>query len=143
MITQAIKNWFRKMFAWWPWKQSTPLEHQYVAGVRASRPVQETPFWTSKDGIVPQAGATPRRFTFESRGEPLAQPRSEMPDASSYPLPVVFRQTGAYPTGDSEEASPVAPNTPTSQQRLEFLRYLVQRGILNEGCENDPPTSLS
>jgi hypothetical protein len=29
------------------------------------------------------------------------------------------------------------PGVPTTRQRLEFLRYLVQHGIVNEGFEKE------
>ena len=134
MITQAIKGWLQKVFAWWPWKQSTPLEYQHVASAVTSGPAPETSFWISKEGTVPQASATPRRFTLESRTERLSQPFSEMSDAPPFsPLPDVFKP-GA-PTAEEVEKS--LPDLPTPQQRLDFLRYLVQRGIVNEGFEEE------
>ncbi|HEX7735605.1 MAG TPA: hypothetical protein VF458_12125 [Ktedonobacteraceae bacterium] len=139
MITQAIKNWFRKMFAWWPWKQPTPLEYQHVARARMSEPTLETSFWISRDGTVPQAGATPRRFTLEGRAERLAQQRPDALDAPPYSPPVAFLQTDANQANEPADALA----TPTPKQRLEFLRYLVQRGLVNEGFENDPPASSS
>lgn len=134
MITQAIKDWLHKMFAWWPWKQSTPLEYQHVASGVSSAATPETSLWISEDGTFPQAGATPRRFTLESRAERLAQPRAEAPEVSPFALPAALR-TGA---DSEEEFEKNAPGTPTSLQRLEFLRYLVQHGIVNEGFESDP-----
>src|SRR5579859_4458205 len=128
MITQAIKDWLHKMFAWWPWKQSTPLEYQHVASAVTSGTAPETSFWISREGTVPQAGATPRRFTLESRAELLAQPLSEMSDAPPLsPLPGALKP-GMEATGETEKQSPYSP---TPQQRLEFLHYLVQRGIVN------------
>ena len=129
MITQAIKDWLHKMFAWWPWKQSTPLEYQHVASAVTSGPAPETSFWISKEGTVPQAGATPRRFTLESRAELLAQPLSEVAD-----LPPLSPLPGAFTPGMAGESGKTAP---TPQQRLEFLHYLVQRGIVNEGFEEE------
>ena len=135
MITQAIRGWLHKVFAWWPWKQSTPIEYQHVASAVSSGPEAETSLWASKEGTVPQAGVTPRRFTLESRAERRVQPRSEAPDMP--PLsPVVFLNAGADSAGDSEQN---APDAPTERQRLEFLRYLVQHGFVNEGFENSPP----
>jgi hypothetical protein len=138
MITQAIKNWLHKMFAWWPWKRSNPVEYQHVASAMTSGAAPGTPLWISKDETVPQAGVTPRRFTLDSRAERLAQQRLEAPDTHS--LPTAFLQPGADALGGLEEHSPDAP---TPRQRLEFLQYLVQRGIVNEGFEDDPPASSS
>lgn len=130
MITQAMKDWFHKMFAWWPWKQSTPLEYQHVASAVTSGTVPETSLWTSKEGTVSQTGATPRRFTLESRTERLVQPPPpEIVDAPP-PGSLVLSMEAA------QEAEANA-TSPTPQQRLEFLRYLVQRGIVNEGFEEE------
>ncbi len=132
MITQAIKDWVRKMFAWWPWKQSKPLEYQHVASAMTREPAPETSLWIPKEGTVPQAGVTPRRFTFENRTELLAQTHAEAADYSVFSTtPMLFVPT------DGDALVEDAADTPTPQQRLEFLRYLVQRGIVNEGFEND------
>jgi hypothetical protein len=131
MITQAIKGWFKKAFAWWPWKQSLPIEYPHVASAVSRGAAPETPLRASQEEGVPQAGATPRRFTLENRIERLAQPRAETPEMP--PLsPSTFSHTGAETAkGASEEVSP------SPQQRLEFLRYLVRRGLVNEGFEED------
>jgi len=131
MITQAIRDWLHKMFAWWPWKQSPSSEYQHVASAVTSGPAPETSLWISKDGTVPQAGATPRRFTLESRTERLAQPRAETSDAPPISTPVAFLSTEM----NADELEGNSRNAPTPQQRLEFLRYLVQRGIVNEGFD--------
>ena len=36
-LTQAIKNWLHKMFAWWPWKQSTQIEYSPYANSHKQR----------------------------------------------------------------------------------------------------------
>ncbi len=133
MLTQAIKGWLRKVFAWWPWKQSTPIEYPHVSAVTRG-PTPETTLRTAREGIVPQAGATPRRFTLENRADYRVQPRSEAPDLSAPPNPALL-------AGLDAEAGATREHTPTTRQRLEFLRYLVQRGIVNEGFEDDRPGS--
>lgn len=140
MLTQAIKGWLQKVFAWWPWKESPSLEYQHVTSAVTSEPTPETSLWTSKEGPIPQAGATPRRFTLENRADRLAQPRSDASDMPPLSTPVAFMNTGTEFAGGIEE---ISPNAPTPRQRLEFLRYLVQRGIVNEGVENNPPDSSS
>lgn len=127
MITQAIKGWLRKVFAWWPWKQSPFIEYEHVTSATARGSTPETTLWASKEGTIPQAGITPRRFTFENRSERLAQSRSEAADMSPLSPPASFPYTGSEPD-----------SAPTTRQRLEFLRYLVQRGIVNEGFERGP-----
>lgn len=133
MITQAIKGWLQKMFAWWPWKQSPPIEYPHVASAVSRGSAPEAPFWASQEGTVPQAGATPRRFSLENRSERLAPSRSETPDMPPLSPPVSLSHAGSEAARDSDHL----PHVPTPQQRLEFLRYLVQRGLVNEGFENN------
>ncbi len=129
MITQAIKEWLQKMFAWWPWKQSTSVEYQPVASPVTWISTPETPFRSIREGTIPQTGTIPRLSTLEGRSERVLQPRSEdLPAHTASPSSAEFASTS------SGAHSPV----PTAQQRLEFLRYLVQRGIVNEGFEKDP-----
>ncbi len=130
MITQTIKGWLQKMFAWWPWKQSPPVKYRHVAGAVSRGSAPETSLWIPEEGTVPQAGASPRRFTLENR--PDRSGRSEVPDLSQLAAP-------ASSPPISAEAAQDAQSSPTSRQRLEFLRYLVQRGIVNEGFESDHP----
>ncbi len=127
MITQAIKAWFHKMFAWWPWKQSPLMEYQHITSATARGSSPETALRASKEETIPQAGITPRRFGLENRSERQSQPRSEAPDVSPPSPPVSLSHTSSEPG-----------NAPDARQRLEFLRYLVQRGIVNEGFENKP-----
>lgn len=126
MITQAIKGWLQKVFAWWPWKQSTSMEYQPVARPVTWNSIPETPFRSTREGIVPQTGMTPRLSTLEGRSERMMQPRSEDLPPAAASAPELANTPGGSP-----------PHTPTTQQRLEFLRYLVQRGIVNEGFEKD------
>jgi hypothetical protein len=135
MITQAIKGWLQKRFAWWPWKQTTPIENQQVAGVVAQEPPTQTASWSTREGSVPQAGINSRLFTRENRSEPTVQARSEAADLDQPPLspPVSAISTDvAKPAGETGDTPQHAP---TTEQRLEFLRYLVQQGIVHEGFE--------
>jgi hypothetical protein len=121
------------MFAWWPWKQSPPIPVQHVASAASRGSAPETALWRTEEGTAPQAGTSPRRLPLEKR--PDLSGRSETADRSP-------RSTAASPSATSPELPALAPDTPsslTSQQRLEFLRYLVQRGIVNEGFEEDHP----
>jgi hypothetical protein len=120
------------MFAWWPWKQSSPIPYEHVASAASRGSAPETALWRAEEGTVPQAGASSRRAPFENR--PDRAGRSETSDRSPY-------SAAASSPAASTEAS-AAGNTQSSstlQQRLEFLRYLVQRGIVNEGSEDDHP----
>jgi len=132
MITQTIKGWLRKVFAWWPWKQSPSFPYQHVAGAVSRGSAPETSLWIPQEGTVPQAGATPRRFSRETRADRLGH--TETPDLSPLSAPASFPPADAE-SGAIQEVS----LSPASRQRLEFLRYLVQRGIVNEGFDSDHP----
>lgn len=125
-LTQTIKNWLHNMFAWWPWKQSTQIEYSQVANQLNKGTTPETLSRSTIDGIAPQTGITPRLSTIEEWPERIVQSNltaknelTETPSLSSTP-------SGAG-----------AQTSPSPQQRLEFLQYLIKRGIVNEGVEED------
>jgi hypothetical protein len=133
MITQSIKHWLRKMFAWWPWRQAQPVEYNHVSGP-LSKVTPEGVSLSTIDGTAPQTSITPRLSTIEERSERLAQtPSSDL--AETPVLPPVTPAVDMPTEPPKEDISPVVPATPTPQQRLEFMRYLVKRGIVNEGFE--------
>ena len=90
------------------------------------------------EGTTPQASITPRLSTIEERPDrtisahiPAINDIVETPPPPSLRSPVdITTEPG------NDDASPAVPSTPTPQQRLEFLRYLVKRGIVNEGQED-------
>ena len=141
-LTQAITNWLHKMFAWWPWKQSTQMEYSDYANSMNKRTTQETLSKSMIDGIAPQAGTVPRLSTIEEWPDRVVQSDlkaiNELAETPSLP---------ATPSGDGEtmkkSASPAdgtpagVQTSPSPQQRLEFLQYLIKRGIVNEGVEED------
>jgi hypothetical protein len=141
-LTQTIKNWLLKMFAWWPWKQSTQIEYPHVANPQNKGTPQETLSRSMIDGIAPQAGIVPRLSTVEEWPERVVQ--SDPPAANEFTDPPSL---SSKPTGDGEpmKESPspgdgtvaVTQTSPSPQQRLEFLHYLIKRGIVNEGFEED------
>lgn len=115
------------MFAWWPRKQSPPIPYQHAASAVSRGSAPETALWRAEEGTVPQAGTSARRLPLENR--PGHAGHAETPESSP--------RSAAAPspaTNPAPESSPV-----TSQQRLEFLRYLIGRGIVNEGFEDDHP----
>ena len=141
MITQAIKDWLHKVFAWWPWKHSTPAEYAHVASSPNRGPTPETATRSTIDGIAPQAGVVPRLSTIEEWPErvvqpyfpPPSQPQSAEPaEPPRPPSTVPSAEKVVEPKPTMGAATPVPP---TPQQRLEFLQYLVKRGIVNEGFE--------
>jgi hypothetical protein len=139
MLTQTIKNWLRKMFAWWPWKQSTRIEYSHVAEPSNKGTTQESVSRSTIDGVVPQAGMVPRLSAIEGWPERVVQSdfqaESELTETPLSPpstSPVEMTKDFVTPT---DGLSVAVQTSPSPQQRLEFLQYLVKRGIVNEGFE--------
>jgi hypothetical protein len=133
MITQAIKRWLRSMFARWPWKQTPPVAYRQKSGQLGVGTTPDGISLAAIEGTTPQASIAPRLSTIEERPErtiPAPNDMAETPLPPSLSSPVdISTEPG------KDDASPAVPSTPTPQQRLEFLRYLVKRGIVNEGSE--------
>jgi hypothetical protein len=118
MITQSFKSWLKTLFAWWPWQQSARVDHvQSVSdGKRSSMyslssSVAEGSFIDLHDAYDLQS----RPECDDEQGDALVQRTSTC----------VFDEALVL-----QEAS-------TMEQRLEFLRYLVKHGIVNEGFARD------
>jgi hypothetical protein len=130
MITQAIKQWLHKLFAWWPWQSSTKTEYLHTAGSLNKGAAQEMTARSTIDGVAP------RRSTIEEWPERIVQPfpplleeRAETTFPSLPPPPT--EKVKEVRTGEAS-ASSISP-TSGAERQLEFLRYLVKRGIVNEG----------
>ena len=86
------------------------------------------------DGTAPQTSITPRLSTIEERPERILQ--TPFPAASDLPVPTPVTSPADMPGEPiKEDILPAVPSVPTPEQRLEFMRYLVKRGIVNEGFE--------
>ena len=135
MITQAIKRWLHNMFAWWPWKHMPPEAYRRASGPLAVGTTPEGISRSAVEGTMPQASMTPRLSTIEERPERAISVPNEMAET---PLPPSLRSAVDTSTEPgNENASPAVPSTPTPRQRLEFLQYLVKRGLVNEGFEDE------
>ena len=134
MITQAIKRWLHNMFSWWPWKHIPPEAYRQASGPLVVGTTQEGISLSAVEGTMPQASMTPRLSTIEERPERTLSAPDEMAET---PLPPSLRSPVDISTEPGKEnASPAVLSTPTPRQRLEFLQYLVKRGIVNEGFED-------
>ncbi|HKV58448.1 MAG TPA: hypothetical protein VJO32_09200 [Ktedonobacteraceae bacterium] len=134
MITQAFKRWLRNMFAWWPWKHTPPAAYRRASGPLVVGTPQEGISLSAVEGTMPQASMTPRLSTIEERPERTISAPNDMAET---PLPPSLRSSVDTSTEPGKEnASHAVPSTPTPQQRLEFLQYLVKHGIVNEGRED-------
>jgi len=141
MITQTLKSWLQKLFAWWPWKSAPATGYSQSLPNGNMGTAQETVWRTMVEGPLPQAGMMsvaveqdegmpePGWPSSEDQPQRLVQPSSptaEPTDSTHHPGADSSR--GAYiPTDDASSPSP------TFEQQLAFLHYLVKRGLINEG----------
>jgi hypothetical protein len=158
MFTQAIKRWLNTLFGWWPWKKTS--EHAYA---HAESPLnkginQEPASRPSIDGVASQGGTDPNKLasrivgqgetscsTIEEWPERVIQtpppPPLEKTELPTTAVPPVETPPAAIDTTHSVQGEAEHPSTPpstpipapTPEQKLEFLKYLVKRGIVNEG----------
>src|SRR6266704_5162030 len=130
MLTQTIKNWLHKMFPWWPWKQSTKSEHSHAAKPLNTGTTQETLSRSTFDGSVPQAGIAPCLSTIEEWPERVVQSdfpaTSESTETALPPPATPAVEITKEPPTHTGEASVVLQSSPSPQQRLEFLQYLIK-----------------
>ncbi len=144
MITQAIKQWLSKLFAWWPWKRSPVTGYTQAASNLNTGVTQEPMLRSTVDGPLPQTGTT---SVAVEQGRDAEIPESSRPTTEERPEQVV----SSYPPLTEENASPHNPPearketskakvplpSSTPEQKLAFLHYLVKRGIVNEGFSED------
>jgi len=155
MITQAIKRWLHKLSGWWPWKKASPeTEYASVRSMVSKNITPETISRSTIDGVTPQSGVAHLVVgqgevscsTIDERPEPSAPQPSSLPpsppvsttsektEPSKAPaLEAAEAPTEQPKTPEQKETTTSSMPTPTAEQQLEFLRYLVKRGIVNEG----------
>ncbi len=137
MITQAIKRWVRNMFAWWPWKHTLPVEYKQASGPLGVNIAQEGISLSAVEGTTPQTSITPRLSTIEERPERTISAHAPATnDKTETPPPSLKSPLDNAPEPGKDDAFSAAQPAPTPQQRLEFMRYLVKRGIVNDGQED-------
>src|SRR5579863_5668766 len=128
MITQAIKRWLRNVFAWWPWKHTSPEAYRQASGPLGMNTSQEGISRSAVEGTASQTSITPRLSTIEERPKnTISTLNSASNDIAETPLSPSLRSLADSAT---EPGKDDASSVPTPQQRLEFLRYLVERGII-------------
>ncbi len=140
MVTQAIKQWLQNLFAWWPWKRSTETDYAHLHDMTNMGAAQESILRTTVDGSITQPGATsvavehaegaaPPEMSWSTTEEhaPSSPPEETHISLSPSQEPVRKRS--------SPEDMLEKPVAPSMEQQLDFLRYLVQRGVVNEGFE--------
>jgi hypothetical protein len=144
MITQEIKRWLYKLFSWWPWRQSSAsLPAQPVSNLNRSTS-QDTLLRTA-DGTIPptlQSGiasivaeqsieGTPP----DSHSEYLVSPGSPLSPEDLLSQPDI-----SPPTHPS--LPPLSDVTLTFEQKLSFIKFLVDKGYINEGFDHEKTDRL-
>src|SRR6266700_1359840 len=107
MITEAIKRWLEKLFAWFSGKSVAENAYASTASPLTKSVAQESIGRSTSDSVTPQPGAAPR---IVGQGEISCSTSDEWPERAT---------------------PPTLPHTP--EQKLEFLPYHVRHGIVNEG----------
>ena len=139
MILQTIKAWLNKLFVWWPWKRSSPTAYSEPT-TNMSKGLTQEQVWRSVIEVpMPQLGITSvavEHGTAENTPEPPPLLSDELSERLS-PL-AKHDEPSALPhtlPSTARKDTTILPNDPSSrfEQQLEFLRYLVQQGIINEG----------
>jgi hypothetical protein len=152
MIIQTIKAWFNKLFVWWPWKRSSATEYPQAASNMSKGITQEQMWRSLGEAPMPQPGITSvvvERGTGENIPEPQPQPSlsDELSERVSPPAKHDEQPTipCTLPDATGKDMTTLPGNalmpSPKHEQQLEFLRYLVQQGVINEGfAEGQIPT---
>ena len=134
MITQAIKRWLSQMFAWWPWRSSAKTAYAPSADSLNEGAIQATTTWSPTDGVgvASQPEIAPRRPTIEEWPERIVQPSPPVLEERNEPLspPPAEKAREATPEAREDRSSVISP---APEKHLAFLRFLVKRGIVNEG----------
>ena len=155
MITQAIKRWLNKLFGWLSWRKAPETEYARVGSSLNKGITQESVVWPTSDGAAPQSGVAPLILgqgetscsTIDEWPERTIQPpppataNEEVQEAPPTPAqqpmtpPAESAKTAInnFPEASLPAVQPLTPPAPSREQKLEFLHYLVKRGIVNEG----------
>jgi len=128
MMMDTLKSWLSNIFAWWPWRRSARVTYPQSADASRTSSAQE-PLWhtmgelhAAHDPIYPQQGS----FSIA-----VEQGMEELPTHSSSTSMPDLPSTDAH-----ADTNPHAPPA-KAEAHLTFLRYLVRRGIVNEGFDYD------
>jgi|SRR5258706_11331716 hypothetical protein len=156
MITQAFKRWLHKLFGWLSGKPVADAEYAHAKTPLNTGMTSEPLTRPAMDGAAPPAGVAPLILgqgetscsTLDEWPERPAQGSSSPPSppAEKIELPTTPPPVPHAPPVETsliaKESIPaktkstrpeIPPPPPTPEQKLEFLHYLVRRGIVNEG----------
>ncbi len=156
MITQAIKRWLQKIAGWFSGRTSEEAVYAPVHSPLNMGVTQDTTARASSEAIMPQQGIAhqimgqgetscstidewPERVMQSApppndKAEPLPPSSPATPISVTPPTEATTVTTKENPVSKNTSVFPDAPPpTPTPEQQLEFMHYLVKRGIVNEG----------
>ena len=159
MLTQGIKRWLTKLFGWWPWKKQHERRYAQATNLLNKGAAQESIFRSTNDGAPPHSGVAPlivgqgetsqtSLSTIDEWPERVVQssPPSQLPspspaiDKADLPQPPTLQppqsidsSVSAVESGSANAELEFDAPPPTPEQKLDFLHYLVKRGIVNEG----------
>ncbi len=157
MITQAFKRWLHKLFGWLSGKPAADAEYAHAKTPVNTGMTSEPLTRPAMDGAAPPpSGVAPLILgqgetscsTLDEWPERPAQgpsspssppaEKSELPTTpppvpNTPPVETSFIAKESIPAQTKSRGSEMPPPAPTPEQRLEFLHYLVRRGIVNEG----------
>ncbi|HET8913348.1 MAG TPA: hypothetical protein VFN23_17870 [Ktedonobacteraceae bacterium] len=143
MLTQAIKRWFHKMFAWWPRNKSNEGTYVEATAIPYRESTQGTIFHATIEGTTNQQGSSiVKPKTGEWDAEHYILPPG-VPETHHFDYPGPPVDTPSEPLPENQSRSPEQNNTPSprqasdQEQQLEFLYYLVKKGVVNEGFDPD------
>jgi hypothetical protein len=150
MVIQTIKAWLNKLFGWWPWKRSSAADYPQAASNMSKGMTQEQMWRSVGEAPMPQPGIT-SVVVEHGAGENIPEPQpllgDELSECVSPPAkhdeqPTIPR---TLPEATGKDMTTLPGNAlvplPRHKQQLEFLRYLVQQGVINEGfAEGQVPT---
>src|SRR5260370_38622775 len=134
MITQGTKRWLSQMLAWWPWRSSAKTEYAPTTDSLNKGAMQGTTTWPATDGVgvASQPEIAPRRPTIEEWPERIVQPNPPALEerTESLPPPLAEKAREATPHAREDRSRTISP---TPDNHLPSLRFLVNPGIVNEG----------
>lgn len=149
MIIQTIKAWLNKLFAWWPWKRASTPKYPLAASSMSKSMTQEQMWRTVLEGPMPQSGVRsvvveygagpnspePQSVVSDEVSECITPPEKHDEQPTLPPLPsIIGKDMNILPQN-------LKMLSFEHEQQLEFLRYLVQQGVVNEGfAEGQVPT---
>lgn len=140
-MIQAIKRWLQEIFARWPWQSKPETNYAHAVATLNKSAAQEPPLRTTVDGSISQPGITSiavehteddvldaQWSMLDERPERTTRPPTveDVKDSSCTASIMPTQQAKNKDTANTGEA-------PTTAQKLVFLKYLVQRGLVNEG----------